>query len=564
MRILYSFLFTLFLLLPLGANSTLNIQNGINQYAASGYRTALSALYKAQGYQPLWVGNENAEPFAQLLDALGDPLYNYKFHSFHQDRIIDLSFAIESGTYSQEELPSQLTKLDILASESYLRLIRFIRIGDVDWGLVKRKLKNLKASQDVRATWEIRPKSMPTPEQILGSITQRDIAGYLSSLLPLTEQYTALVTMLERYRAMPSFKKIPFGKNLKPGRTDSRIRAIKKLLKFTGDFPQSESTGTGYTKSLGRAIQSFKERFNLTPGNYIDNKTIKYLNTTKSHYVKKILTNLDMLRLQPHRFESNHVQINVPEFKLRYYQDGIEAFQSDIIVGRIDRPTPLFSDKIDYMVLNPTWTITDNLVRRDLIPVLRTNPNYLQEHNIHVFNSYKKGAKEVPLDLDKLFGYEHSKRAIPYRFVQYPSEQNALGKVKFMFPNKYAVYLHDTDNKSLFKYRYRVYSSGCMRVKRPYDFMYALLDNAGNSYSAGNLQQIFESNKTTTIRLKRSIPVHVLYQTVRQKQGQEYFFYDVYMYEQIVYESTAGHKKASFRVPEKRLTKVERIGARIR
>jgi murein L,D-transpeptidase YcbB/YkuD len=133
-----------------------------------------------------------------------------------------------------------------------------------------------------------------------------------------------------------------------------------------------------------------------------------------------------------------------------------------------------------------------------------------------------------------------------------------------MFPNKYAVYLHDTDNKSLFKYRYRVYSSGCMRVKKPYDFMYALLNNAGNHYSKSNLQKVFESNKPTTIRLKRSIPVHVLYQTVKRNKGKDYFFYDVYMYEQIVYESTAGHKKSSFRVPTKRLTKIERIGARIR
>jgi len=405
---------------------------------------------------------------------------------------------------------------------------------------------------------------MPPANSILDSIQQKNIPQYLQSLLPLVGQYKPLVTMLERYRNMPKFPKIPFGKTLKRGRTDSRIRTIKKLLQFTGDFPRNESTGTGYTKSLSTAIASFKKRFNLAKGDYIDNKVIKYLNTTKTAYIRKILTNLDMLKLQPHRLEADHVQINVPEFRLRYYQGGAEAFRSDIIVGRIDRPTPLFSDKIEYMVLNPTWTITDNLVKRDLIPVLKKHPDYLQENNIRVFTSYKKGAKESPLDLQKLFSYEHSKKHVPYRFVQYPSAKNALGRVKFMFPNKYAVYLHDTDNKSLFNYRYRVYSSGCMRVQKPYDFMYALLNNAGNNYSESNLQTIFDSNKPTTIRLKRAIPVHVLYQTVRRDRGKDYFFYDVYMYEQIVYESTAGHKKSSFRVPEKRLTKIERIGARIR
>lgn len=557
---LLKLILTFFLFQSLSAQSLPDIQNSIPAYIKAGSRNTVNALYKANHYQPLWTGRNNAIQFAQLIEALGNPLFNYKYKQFNQDKIIDMAFSIESGKSSLKTL----AKLDILATESYLNLIYFIRRGDVDWELVKQKLHGLKAAQDVRATWEIRPKSMPATGSILQSIQQRNITQYLQSILPLTDQYKPLITMLERYRNMPKFSKIPFGKTLKRGRTDSRIRSIKKLLQFTGDFPKNESTGTGYTKSLSRAISTFKERFNLAKGDYIDNKVIKYLNTTKKSYIKKIITNLDMLKLQPHRFEADHVQINIPEFRLRYYQGATEAFRSDIIVGRIDRPTPLFSDKIEYMVLNPTWTITDNLVKRDLIPVLKKHPNYLKENNIRVFTSYKKGAKESPLNLQKLFSYEHSKKHVPYRFVQYPSAKNALGRVKFMFPNKYAVYLHDTDNKSLFNYRYRVYSSGCMRVQKPYDFMYALLNNAGNSYAKSNLKKIFDSNKPTTIRLKHTIPVHVLYQTVRNDKGKDYFFYDVYMYEQIVYESTAGHKKPSFRVPEKRLTKIERIGARIR
>jgi len=560
LQIFKSFFVALLLLQALFAQEAAEIKTLIDHTVKAGNRSTLHALYQANDYQPLWTDSTHADAFAQIIDALGDPRFNYKYKSFNQEKIIDMALAMDSGTFTAKDRNT----LDIMISESYLKLIHFIRIGDVDWALVKRKLKQLKVSQDVHAAWEIHPKGMPASKTIVASIAKQNIKGYLTSLLPLVDQYNTLVDMLERYRNMPNFPKIPYGKTLKRGRQDERIRTIKKLLQFTGDFPRRESTGTGYTKSLSRAIASFKERFNLAKGDYIDNKVIKYLNTTKKEYIKKIITNLDMLKLQPHRFELSHVQINIPEFKLRYYQGGRVAFESDIIVGRIDRPTPIFNDKIEYIVLNPTWTITDNLVRRDLIPVLRKNPNYLKEHNIHVFTSYKKGAKEVEVDLERLFSYEHNKKAIPYRFVQYPSEKNALGRVKFMFPNQYAVYLHDTDNKSLFKYRYRVYSSGCMRVKRPFDFMYALLNDAGNSYSEAKLQKIFESNKPTTIRLKRSIPVHILYQTVRRDRGKDYFFYDVYMYEQIVYESTAGHKKASFRVPEKRLTKIERIGARIR
>ncbi|HIP61961.1 MAG TPA: murein L,D-transpeptidase [Sulfurovum sp.] len=541
-----------------------SIKAGISTHATGHFKNSVKSLYEKNGYKSLWVGDNGAQQFSELLDALGDPLLNYKYKQFNQDNIINLSFEIDNGSYAENQLPSALAKLDILITQSYLKLIYFVRVGDVDWALVKRKLKNLKASQDIHAAWEIKPRSMPSAASIVASIENATVHSFLISQIPQENQYRSLISLLEKYQNMPKFSKIGYGKILKPRRSDSRIRQIKKLLQFTGDFPRSSSTGTGYSGDLTRAIRSFKERFNLSKGDYIDNKVINYLNTTKEEYVKKILTNLDILKLYPKRFASNHVQVNIPEFKLRYYQNGGLAFQSDIIVGRIDRPTPLFSDKIKYMVLNPTWTITDNLVKRDLIPVLRKNPNYLQEHDIHVFTSYKKNAPEVKLNLEKLFSYEHSKKAVPYRFVQFPSDQNALGRVKFMFPNKYAVYLHDTDNKSLFKYRYRVYSSGCMRVQKPYDFMYSLLDNAGSSYSSSQIQNIFDTSKTTTIKLKKHIPVHMLYQSVRQENGKAYFFYDVYMYDQIVWESTAGHKKSTFRVPDKRLTNIKRSGARIR
>ena len=551
-------LFVLFFIQTIYAQNydNLDIKHSIDKYIHSGSIKTVDALYKANGYKPLWVGDKNNKHFIELIDALADPLFNYKFKQFNQDNIINLSLSVDKGGVSSTEI----TKLDILSTQSYLELIHFIKLGDVDWNLVKKKMRDLKATQDVWAVWEISPKLMPLSGAILDSIEKNDIQGFLKSLLPMVSQYTSLSKMLQKYRKIPKYKKISYGKTLKPHESDDRIREIKKLLQKTGDFPKNDSTGTGYTASLGKAISNFRARFNLVRGNYIDNKLIKYLNTAKSKYIKKIITNMDMLKIQPHRLAKNHVEINIPEFKLRYYENGSDAFESDIIVGRIDRPTPIFNDKIEYMVLNPTWTITANLVRRDLIPMLKKNPDYLKEHNIHVF----RGGKEVPLDLNKLLTYEHSKSALPYRFTQYPGINNALGRVKFIFPNKYSVYLHDTDNHALFKYRYRVFSSGCMRVKKPFDFMYQLLQNAGSNYDRSKINSIFASKKTTTVRLKHPIPVNIMYQTVRRENGKDYFFYDIYMYEQIVYESTQGHKKASFRVPDTRLTKINRIGSRIR
>jgi len=540
--------------------SSSSISSSISSYTTKNYRNSVKAVYSANSNKALWTGESNKARFSQLLDALGNPLFNYNYISFNQDKIIDLTFDIDSGVIPSAQIPNAVAKLDIMLTESYIQLIRFIRVGSTDWGLVKRKLKGLKAAQDVRATWEIHPKGMPSATSISSSIKSGKIKSYLTSMIPMLKEYRTLVKILEKYRVMPKFHKIAYGKILKPHRQDSRIRDIKKLLQFTGDFPRNASTGTGYGSDLGRAIGSFKERFNLTRGNYIDNKTINYLNTTKEEYVRKILVNLEMLRLQPRAFESTHVEINIPEFKLRYYQKGSLAFSSNIIVGRIDRPTPIFSDKIKYMVLNPTWTITNNLVKRDLIPVLKKHPDYLRKHNIKAYS----GGKSVTPNLKKLFKYEHKKGGVPYRFVQGPGVSNALGKVKFMFPNKYAVYLHDTDNKTLFKHRYRVYSSGCMRVEKPFKFMDELISNAGANISKSKIKSVFASNKPTTVLLKKPVPLHIVYRTVKKVSKKIYFMYDVYMYDQIVWESMSGHKKSTFRVPKKRLTKIERIGSRIR
>jgi len=369
----------------------------------------------------------------------------------------------------------------------------------------------------------------------------------------LKRRYRDLIALLHKYRKMPHFPKLYEGRALKIGRSDDRIPQIKRMLKFFGDYPKRFDDDSSFDKPLALAVRSFRERFKLPPGEIIDNQMIQYLNTPKEEYLKKILVNLDKMKLYPHRFESEYVEVNVPEYKMRFYRNDQAIFSSDVVVGRIDRPTPIFDSKMTYMVLNPTWTIPDNLVRRDLIPMLKKNPDYLSQHNIHVYTSYKPNAPEVELDFEKLFSYEHDNRPIPYRFVQFPSETNALGRVKFMFPNKYSVYLHDTDNKKLFGYRYRVFSSGCMRVQKPFGFMEMLLRYAGPGYNPQKIQEILASNRPTTIRLKKAVPVHIVYFTVRRDGKKDDFFYDIYLHDKIIWESTPGHMKPSFTVPKDRL-----------
>jgi len=536
-------------------NSPLQSQivDTLNSKLHSPFRSRVAELYKLNNFRPLWVGPQNASNYAALMRVLQNPLYNYNRKNYNRKQINQLSFAIDTGEVDPAKLPTAQARLDVMMSDALMRVLHFLRIGDVDWNLVQRKLARLKETQDVHAAWDIKPKKMPSAKSLLSQLKSGRLESYLRSQIPLESRYRRLVQMLEKYRRMPNFPKLSQGRKLRPGSSDSRIPQIKRMLKFFGDYPKRLSEDSQFDKALARAVRSFRERFKLPPGEFIGNKMIHYLNTPRSEYLKKILVNLEKLKLYPHRWEREYVEVNVPEFKMRFYQNGRAVFSSDVVVGRIDRPTPIFDSTITYMVLNPTWTIPDNLVRRDLIPMLKKNPNYLAEHNIHVYTSYKPDAPEVELDLEKLFSYEHSDRPIPYRFVQFPSEQNALGRVKFMFPNKYSVYLHDTDNKKLFGYRYRVFSSGCMRVERPFDFMRVLLRYAKGNYSEAKIREILESNRPTTIRLAKGIPVHIVYFTVRKEGKKDYFLYDIYLHDQIIWESMAGHKKATFKVPKKRL-----------
>jgi murein L,D-transpeptidase YcbB/YkuD len=273
-----------------------------------------------------------------------------------------------------------------------------------------------------------------------------------------------------------------------------------------------------------------------------------YLNQPVQKNIKSIITNLDKTKLYPKQFENEYIEVNIPDFNLRYYRDNKLITKMGVVVGRVDRPTPLFESSIKYMVVNPTWTIPDNLIKRDLIHVFHNNPNYLIDNNIHVF----KGNKEVNITSDILLPYEHSKEKVPYRFVQYSGDNNALGRVKFMFPNRYAVYLHDTDNKSLLTRRYKIYSSGCMRVDKPFELLYILLKYAKKNYDRYDIENIIATNKPTTIRLKKYIPIHILYFTVYEEDGLAYFKNDIYMYDKIIQESTIGKSKPTFHMPKNR------------
>ena len=533
-------------------NISLNIQKGLQTSIKGQNKSIIQSIYRQTGNQPLWIGNKNAKKTSHLIQALNDPLFNYKDKLFDRNAISRLYYLLDTSDISNQKKAAIYARLDLILTSSIVRLVRFIVQGDVDWNLVQEKLNALKESDDISADWEMKIKAFPDQKELISAIVNNDIYNYLTFLLPMEKRYKKLVEMLKDYRLMDKFPKLEYtNTTLKPGDSSSRITNIKKRLQISGDFPRNVSLSKKFDESLRRAVISYQKRYLLKVTGEVDKITTYYLNQPASSNIQAIITNLDKTKLYPKHFEDEHIEVNVPDFTLRYYQNKENILQKGLVVGRIDRPTPLFSDTMTYIVINPTWTVTDNLIKRDLIPVLKDHPEYLKENNIRVF----RGKKEIEVTQEMLAPYEKSDKRVPYRFVQYPGENNALGRVKFMFPNKYDVYIHDTDNKSLLERRYKIYSSGCMRVEQPFELVNILLKHSKKRYK---IDDILETNKPKTIGLKKRIPVHMLYFTVYEENGLAYFKNDIYLYDKIIEESTEDNKKETFTMPEKRMISVKK------
>ena len=300
-----------------------------------------------------------------------------------------------------------------------------------------------------------------------------------------------------------------------------------------------DNTSDIFDKELEDALYSYKERFKLPQNKMIDKITVYYMNKPTHLQVQSITTNLDKLRVFPNRFPKEYVRVNLADFSTDYIRDGQSILHMSTVVGRDARPTPIFSSYMRYLVLNPTWNIPENLVRRDLMVVFTEDPNYLIDHNIHVFKGWNS-KKDITTSFtpDMLFPYQNEDNGhIPYRFVQYPGDDNALGRIKFMFPNKYSVYLHDTDNKSLFERRYLVYSSGCMRLERPFQLL-EVLKSRLRDRDIALIEKYRDTLETKHINLTKKLPVQTTYFTVFKRNGLTYFRKDIYSYDKFIEESS--------------------------
>ncbi len=258
-------------------------------------------------------------------------------------------------------------------------------------------------------------------------------------------------------------------------------------------------------------------------------------NETDAKKLRKIRLNIERIKLLPKELGEEYALVNIPAFNVSFVKDGAEDLSFRVIVGKRNMQTPVFSSKMRYVMINPQWNVPDSIARKSIIPrYLRGGKGYLRAKGMEVRKSYDLNSPKVdPAKVDWSKYPKGKKGYIPYKFIQKPSLKNGLGRVKFIFPNHFAVYMHDTQSKSLFKRKVRAFSHGCIRLQKPYKLLKYITKNYTNK-SFDEVKKRYDSKKSYMLPLSRVLPVHVVYLTaVAQDDGSVKLYNDIYGFDKM-------------------------------
>jgi murein L,D-transpeptidase YcbB/YkuD len=331
---------------------------------------------------------------------------------------------------------------------------------------------------------------------------------------------------LAQYRELAAaggWPRIPDGPTLRPGDSDERLPLLAQRLAITGDLPVDAGADPAvYGGALEAAVKDFQERHGLDVDGVVGPATLKALNVTVEQRIEQIRVNLERSRWVLDSLADDFVIVNIAGFRVYVFRDHEMTWSARAVVGTTYRKTPVFRSMMRYVVFNPDWTVPYSIATKDILPQVQRNPGYLAAGNYIVKSASGDVVDPAGIDWDSL-----GARNFPYTLVQQPGPGNALGEIKFMFPNDHAVYLHDTPAKGLFHRAGRTFSSGCVRVELPFEFAALLL--AANGLDATAIERLRRSGKTKTVFLEQPLPVLLLYWTAEVgRDGRIRFYDDIY------------------------------------
>jgi len=343
-------------------------------------------------------------------------------------------------------------------------------------------------------------------------------------LLPTFEGYQQLQAALDQhkdYDLLGGWEALPADMLLEPGDSHPAVIQLRSRLTMTDALPEENLGSDIYDEQVQSAILRFQARHGLAVDGEIGPATLRTLNITSAEKIRLIGLNLARLRQLPTELPEDYISVNIPEFKLRLYRDAEEALNMGVVVGAKKTPTPAMRDKMRHLVFNPYWYPPRGITVKEILPKLRRDPSYLKRSGFELLN----GKKVV--DANKIDWANVSSRRFPYRVRQVPGKKNALGQVKFIFPNKRAIYLHDTPSRKLFAKRVRAFSHGCVRLEKPQELASALM-NWDRGWTKTEVRKDITAKKRKLRKFKEKMDIHLLYQTASVNDGVISFHPDIY------------------------------------
>ena len=467
----------------------------------------LPALYEKYDYQPIWT---NADSIRQLVAAIeASHLDGLNPEDYHLGEISRLQAELSSGGNSDTQ-----ASLDLVLTDSLVRLGYHLVIGKVD-------PESLDGNWNMERTLELDPIL-----EMSRAIDSGNVSNLIDSFRPQAAVYHQLKSALARYRSLQAaggWQAVPDGQTLKPGMNDPRVVALRRRLAVTGDMPAAYDESPEFDEQLEAGVRRFQARHGLEADGVVGKGTLAELNVPVEARIDQLRVNLERARWVLQDLPQDFVITDIAGFRVMYFRGGELFWESRAQVGKSYRKTPVFRDSIRYVEFNPTWTVPPTILKKDILPKVKKDPGYLQKKNIRVIDRNGKTVDAGAIDWSR-----YPAAGFPYMLRQDPGPKNALGRVKFMFPNKHAVYLHDTPHKSGFARAQRTFSSGCIRVEDPFAFARLLLDDQ-TDWDQSRIDRTLESLKTTRVNLTEPLTVMLLYWTaVVNNDGQVIFRKDVY------------------------------------
>lgn len=477
---------------------------------------ALPRFYEDRGFLPAWVTEDGPMPPADsLLRAIElSEREGLEPTNYHLRRIRAVYAEARQARRAHTLVDrTRLADLDLLLTDAFLVYGAHLVGGAVNPVTIHPEWNATRREADLVAVLD-------------SALEDGRIRQALEGLLPRHPSYHRLRDVLAHHRAIAAAGGWPalVGTTMRPGERRPEVELLRSRLVLSGDLAEGQPGPDDlYDEAVREAVRRFQRRHGLTPDGVAGLETNAIMNVPVEERIRSLVVNMERWRWLPRDLGQRHIVVNIAGFEVDLVDGDSTVFTSRVMVGQRYRKTPVFSDRMTYLVLSPTWTIPPNILEQDKLPLIRADAaGYLRTNRIRVLRPDGREVAPAAVDWATVTG------ATPLRFRMDPGPENPLGRVKFMFPNPHHVYLHDTPGRELFDRTSRAFSSGCIRVERPLELAAHLLRGDAR-WTPDRIAAVANGGVEQTVQLTRPVAVHLLYWTTwAEPDGAVHFRPDIY------------------------------------